>query len=220
MSTVARRPRVAFQGERGAFSEEAAVRLLGFDLELVPRPTFTDLFSSLDDCVADYLLAPVENTLVGSIQPVAELFQASSMVVVAEVEIQIEQHLIGCPGSSFEVIEVVESHPVALAQCQRFFAVHPDLRQLEAEDTAGSVARIVALGDPRRAAIAGRRAAKFYGGKILKENLEDSPANLTRFLLLTRQEHLTKGSASGGSLDLAGSLKPDTSDSQQHQGNR
>lgn len=185
MSSTTRRPRVAFQGERGAFSEEAAIKLLGFDIELVPRPTFAALFTSIDDRLADYVMAPLENTLVGAIQPVADLLEGTSLVGIGEVEIRIEQHLIGCPNATLETIKAVESHPVALAQCQRFFKEHNNVKKIEAEDTAGSVAHVIALGDPTLAAIAGRRAARCYGGKILQENVEDSPNNCTRFLLLS-----------------------------------
>jgi prephenate dehydratase len=197
---------VAFQGERGAFSEEAAVRLLGFDIELVPRPTFTDLFKSVDDCIADYVLAPVENSAVGPIESVGKLLQQTSLAVAGEIEIQIEQHLIGCPDALLDEIETVESHPVALAQCRRFFALHPQLKKVEAEDTAGSVARIVALGDVKRAAIAGRRAAQIYGGRILKVNVEDDPENRTRFLLLSKVSQFNQESASGSSIDLVRSI--------------
>ncbi len=93
--------------------------------------------------------------------------------------------MIGCPGASFAAIKTVESHPVALDQCRRFLAANPQLRRIAAEDTAGSVARIMAAGDQTRAAIAGRRAAEQYGGVILREHLEDSSENYTRFLLLT-----------------------------------
>ena len=79
----------------------------------------------------------------------------------------------------------MESHPVALAQCKRFFADNPQIMKVEADDTAGSVARIMAGGDRKRAAIASRRAAEIYGGSILRENIEDDPANYTRFLLLS-----------------------------------
>ncbi len=88
----------------------------------------------------------------------------------------------------FEEIVEVESHPAALAQCNRFFAAHPRIKQVETDDTAGSVARIVEGRDRTRAAIAGRRAAEVYGGSILRENLEDHPENYTRFLLLSGQD--------------------------------
>src|SRR3712207_5336523 len=103
-----RKPRVAFQGERGAFSEEAALKLLGPEIELVPRKTFEDLFDSFERGMADYLLAPVENTIAGAVQPSVDLLNASSLQVLDEIEIKIEQHLIGCTGSTFETIETVQ----------------------------------------------------------------------------------------------------------------
>ena len=125
MTTLTQKPRVAFQGERGAFSEEAAHKLLGHEIELVPRRTFADLYNSLDNGVADYLLAPVENSIAGVVQPSVDLLRSSSLTVLDEVQIKIEQHLIGCPGASFDMIETVQSHPVALAQCSRFLQAHP-----------------------------------------------------------------------------------------------
>ncbi len=177
--------RVAFQGERGAFSEEAALKLLGTAITLVPRPTFDALFTSIDDGLADYILAPLENSLAGSVHRSYDLLLASSLHIIAEVIIPIAHHLIACWGARFADIQVVESHPVALAQCERFFKEHPHLKRLATEDTAGSVADIIKHGDLTRAAIAGKRAAEVYGGLILQEHLEDHPENYTRFVLLS-----------------------------------
>lgn len=184
MNSAVARPRVAFQGEHGAFSEDAALKLLGPDIELVPRRTFAELFRSLDEGVANYILAPVQNSLIGTIHASVQILQETSLAISGDVVIPIKQNLIGCRGALFEEIEAVESHPVALAQCERFFAANPGISRIESEDTAGSVARIVALGDRKRAAIAGRRAADLYGGSILKEDLQDTHDNYTRFLLL------------------------------------
>jgi len=180
-----RKPRVAFQGERGAFSEEAAMKLLGNEIELVPRKTFADLFTSLDERLADYVLAPVENTIAGVVHPSVDLMQSSSLAILDEVEIKIEQHLIGCAGASFDAIETVQSHPVALAQCSRFFENNPQLQTVVADDTAGSVAEVVRLLDPKRAAIAGQRAAEIYGGSIIRKSIQDQTENYTRFVLLS-----------------------------------
>jgi len=180
-----RKPRVAFQGERGAFSEEAAMKLLGNEIELVPRKTFADLFSSLDKKLADYVLAPIENTIAGIVQPSVDLMRSSSLAVLDEVEIKIEQHLIGCAGANFDAIETVQSHPVALAQCSRFFDANPQFQSVVADDTAGSVAEVVRLRDPKRAAIAGQRAADIYGGSIIRKSIQDQTENYTRFVLLS-----------------------------------
>jgi prephenate dehydratase len=177
--------RVAFQGERGAFSEEAATKLLGSDCEPVPCATFEALFAAIDEGKADYILAPFENSLVGSIQRTHDLLLDSSLYIVAEVVRPISHCLIGCQGATLEGIDTVESHPVALAQCERFFAAHPQLKRLATDDTAASVRRVIERGDPSRAAIAGNFAAKTYGGVILQEHLEDHRENYTRFILLS-----------------------------------
>src|SRR4030088_2995987 len=176
--------RVAFQGERGAFSEEAAGKLWDEYIYLVPRPTFESLYSSIQDGLADTILAPIENSLAGSVHRSYDLLIASGLHIQAEVVIPIVHHLIGTPGEIFERITQVSSHPVALAQCERFFASHPSIKRVAADDTAGSVRDAIQAGDPAKAAIASRRAAAVYGATILREHLEDHPENYTRFLLL------------------------------------
>lgn len=187
------KPRVAFQGEHGAFSEDAAIELFGLQvsnsIELEPCPTFEALFETIAADRAEFILVPVENSLIGTIQPALDLFKKSSLVVVGEVAIPIRHHLICCPGSVFEEIEAVESHPAALAQCQIFLAAQPQMKAIETDDTAGSVARLIKRGNRKYAAIAGRRAAELYGGTIIRSNLEDHPDNHTRFLLLARESN-------------------------------
>jgi prephenate dehydratase len=182
---VAKNARVAFQGERGAFSEEAAVKLLGEQISLVPRPTFEAAFSAIGDGLADYLLAPIENSLAGSVHRSLDLLVDSNLNILAEVVIPITHNLIAARGAKFEELAVVESHPVALAQCELFFSANPRLKRVVTEDTAGSVRAVVRANDRTRAAIAGRRAAEIYGGAILREHLEDNTENYTRFLLLS-----------------------------------
>jgi prephenate dehydratase len=179
------RPRVAFQGERGAFSEEAAVLLLGEEIDLVPRPTFDALYASLREGAADLVLAPVENTLAGTVVASLDLLLESGLQAVGEVILPIVHCLIGTPDATFEQITSVESHPVALAQCERFLRENPQMTRRATLDTAGSVREIIRAGDPTRAAIAGRRAAEIYGGRILREHIEDHAENYTRFLLLS-----------------------------------
>jgi len=185
MSTASQKRRVAFQGEHGAFSEQVALQLLGHDIELVPRRTFADLYDSLDNGLADYLLAPIDNTIAGIVSPSVALLQQKSLNVIDEIQVKIEQHLIGCPGATFEGIKTVQSHPVALAQCRRFFETHPKLKSVVADDTAGSVAEVMRLGDPTRAAIAGQHAADLYGGSIIRKCIQDHSDNYTRFVLLS-----------------------------------
>jgi prephenate dehydratase len=181
--------RIAFQGEHGAFSEEAALQLLGPGITPVPRPTFDSAFRSIDEGAADALLAPVENTLAGPVVRVYDLLLASHLAIVAETILPIQHRLIGCPGSSLDSIRSVASHPMALAQCERFFIAHPELKRVPAEDTAGSVREVLARGDKTSAAIAGRRAAEHYGGIILASDIQDDSENFTRFVLLTPVQH-------------------------------
>jgi prephenate dehydratase len=185
MTTLDRKTmRVAFQGEPGAFSEAAAIQLLGNAITTVPRATFEAAFRAIDERAADALLAPVENTLAGSVVRVYDLLLQSRLTIVAETILPIEHHLIGCPGATLQGIRSVASHPMALAQCERFFSAHPELKRVPAEDTAGSVREVLSRGDKSCAAIAGRRAAEHYRGLILAESIQDNAENFTRFVLL------------------------------------
>lgn len=183
--------RVAFQGEHGAFSEAAAIQLLGDGITTVPRATFESAFRAISENAADALLAPVENSLAGSVVRVYDLLLESSLVIVAETILPIEHHLIGCPGATLSELKSVSSHPMALAQCERFFQTHPGLKRVPAEDTAGSVRDVLASGDKSAAGIAGRQAAIRYGGVILSESIQDNAENFTRFVLLipAQQNH-------------------------------
>lgn len=180
--------RVAFQGERGAFSEAAAIQLLGENIDTVPRTTFDSAFLAIEEGAADALLAPVENSLAGSVVRVYDLLVESRLAIVAETILPIEHHLIGCPGATLQGLRSVASHPMALAQCEKFFLAHPDLKRIPAEDTAGSVRDVLAGGDKTAAGIAGRRAAQQYGGAILAESIHDNAENFTRFVLLVPRD--------------------------------
>ena len=176
--------RVAFQGEPGAFSEAAAIQLLGGEIRTVPRATFEAAFTAIAEGAADALLAPVENSLAGSVVRVFDLLMESRLAIVAETILPIEMQLIAAPGASLADIRSVASHPMALAQCERFFAAHPQWKRVPAEDTAGSVREALSRGDKSSAAIAGRRAAEHYHGVILAESIQDNTENFTRFVLL------------------------------------
>src|ERR1051325_9585819 len=180
-------PRIAFQGELGAFSEAAAIQLLGENIDTVPRATFDSAFRAIEEGAADALLAPVENSLAGSVVRVYDLLIESNLGIVAETVLPIEHHLIGCPGADLAGLKSVASHPMALAQCERFFLAHPQLKRVPAEDTAGSVRDVLANGDKSAAGVAGRQAAKRYGGVILAEAIQDNAENFTRFVLLVPQ---------------------------------
>lgn len=204
LSHLTKRARVAFQGERGSFSETAVLGIMGEDCQTVPCRTFEDLYEAIDAGRADYILTPLENSLVGSVHRCYDLLLNSSLNIVAETILPVSHFLVAAPDASFETIKTVESHPVALAQCERFFAAHPDLKGVAADDTAGSVKRVVESRDATRAAIGGRRTAEIYGGKILREHIEDHAENYTRFALLS--PHANE-SEKGGKISLIVRLK-------------
>ena len=188
MINVLHHGRVAFQGEPGAFSEAAAVQLLGNAITTVPRATFDATFAAIHDGSADALLVPVENSLAGSVVRVFDLLLDSELKIIAETILPIEHHLIGCPGATLADIRSVSSHPMALAQCEKLFNQHPSWKRLPAEDTAGSVREVLARQDKSHAAIAGQRAADHYRGVILAPSVQDNTENFTRFVLLVPEK--------------------------------
>jgi prephenate dehydratase len=192
--------RVAFQGEPGAFSEEAAVRLLSDAVVTLPRPTFEAAFRAVTTGDADALLVPIENSLAGSVLRVYDLLLESDLTIAAETILPVELCLIACTGATLAGIRSVESHPMALAQCERMFADHPGWARVAAEDTAGSVRNVVESADLSRAAIAGPRAALCHGGVILARDVQDNSENYTRFLLLAEPAETPPG---GDKLTLA-----------------
>jgi prephenate dehydratase len=196
MDMVLQKARVAFQGEPGAFSEAAAIQLLGDSITTVPRATFDATFAAIKDGAADVLLVPVENSLAGSVVRVFDLLLDNSLQIVAETILPIEHHLIGCPGASLADTRAVASHPMALAQCERLFADHPSWKRVPAEDTAGSVREVLARQDKSLAAIAGQRAADHYRGVILAKSVQDNPENFTRFVLLVPENQASAQAAS------------------------
>ena len=183
-----RRQRVAFQGERGAFSQEAARKLLGDSVEPMPCQRFEEVFRALRDRNADASVVPIENTLHGSVHENYDHLLQFDLPIVAETHVRIVHNLIAPPGVSRRQIRRVFSHPVALNQCLDFFAQNPDLERVIAYDTAGSVKTIMEQHLTDAAAIASSVAAEIYGARILRRSIEDDRRNFTRFFLLRRPE--------------------------------
>jgi prephenate dehydratase len=180
--------RVAFQGEPGAFSQEAARRLLGSNIETLAHRTFEEAFEAVSRGKADCLIVPIENSLAGSVHKNYDLMVEHDLVIIGEAKLRVVHNLIALPGAELAKLRRVYSHPVALAQCERFLRSHPHIEAEPAYDTAGSVKMIVERGRRDEAAIAGRMAAETYGARILLEGIEDSDKNYTRFLLLARPD--------------------------------
>ncbi|HKA19839.1 MAG TPA: prephenate dehydratase [Blastocatellia bacterium] len=177
-------PRVAFQGERGAFSEDAARQLLGKNVQTVACRTFEEMFATVSSGAADAAAAPIENSLAGSVHKNYDLLMEHDLTIIGETNVRIVHHLIAPRGVSLSQLKRVHSHPVALAQCERFLRANPQLEVCPAYDTAGSVKMIVDANTLEDAAIAGATAADVYGAAVIAESIEDNPQNFTRFLLL------------------------------------
>lgn len=183
--------RVAFQGERGAYSEMAALAALPH-IEPLPHRTFDEVFASVAAGTADLGLVPIENSLAGSIHRNYDLLLRHSLYITGETQLQIEHCLIANPGVSLSEVRVVCSHPQALAQCERHLA-ELGVRVEASYDTAGSVRDLQRSGDRHTAALASRLAAEVYGMHVLREGLEDDKQNFTRFLLLGREPATASG---------------------------
>lgn len=179
-------PTVAYQGVAGAFSEDAARVLAGDAATLAPLNTLEDVFQAMALGVAEFAVIPVENTLAGAVPRAAELIRRSGCRVMAEHSLRIAHALVGCPGATIEGIRRAASHPVALAQCRKFFDARPSIAPVAAFDTAGAAAAVVAAGDVTSAAIAGVRAAALYGGVVLLSEIQDRPDNFTRFVIVSK----------------------------------
>jgi prephenate dehydratase len=191
------RKRVAFQGARGAFSEEASRLLVGDNVVYLPCERFEEVFRALADGKVDYAVVPIENTLAGSVHENYDHLLNFKLPIVAEGRVRIVHNLIAHPDAKPSEIRRAISHPVALNQCLRFFAQHPGIRSETYYDTAGSVKRVMEQGDMTTAAIASRAAAEYYGAKILKRSIEDDRENYTRFFLLTLKKRRQRSKPAG-----------------------
>jgi prephenate dehydratase len=179
--------RVAFQGELGAYSEEAVVRACGPDVEAIPCRENRDVVRAVADAAVDLGVLPLENTLAGTVTASYDAIASDTGVhAVGEVVIPIHHCVLGVQGSALGRLRVVESHPVALAQCSDFLTRHSWIEVRAAYDTAGAAREVARAGDPTRGAIAGQPAATRYGLTVLAADIEDRSDNQTRFVVLAR----------------------------------
>lgn len=184
---------VAFQGERGAFSEEAARKVLGSKIDVLPCPRFEDVFRALERRKAQAAVIPIENTLHGSVHENYDHLLHFNLPIVGETSVRIVHNLMAPPGVTFGNIRRVFSHPVALNQCLDFFAANPQLEKVPFYDTAGSAKMVMAEGLQDAGAIASAVAAEIYGARILRRSIEDDRQNFTRFFVLRRPKDAKKG---------------------------
>ena len=185
-------PKVAIQGELGAFSHEAAERMQP-GCRVVPCARSLEVFDRLGNNSVDLAVIPIENSLAGSVLEHFDLLLAREVFVQREFRLRIVHNLIAVPGVKLADIRRVYSHPVALDQCREFFRLHPKIEPVSFYDTAGSVKHIMAEKLHDTAAIASKGAAGAYGGKILKAGVEDNKQNFTRFFLVRKQRRVLPG---------------------------
>jgi prephenate dehydratase/chorismate mutase/prephenate dehydratase len=186
MNSKATERRVAFQGIHGAYSEDAVYKFFGEGIRTLPCAEFEDVFASVNKGDASHAVVPVENSLEGSVARVNDLLLEQDLTVVGEVIILVKHCLIGCPGAEMEDIKRVYGHPQALGQSRTFLSRYPQWEKVPSYDTAGSVKIIKERGDKSEAAIASARAANEYGMKILREGIQSSHLNYTRFFVIEK----------------------------------
>ncbi len=189
---------IAFQGERGAFSEEAARKLLGQEIAVLPSTRFEDVFRSLKEGRSTGAVVPIENTLAGSVHENYDHLVNFDLPIVAETSVRIVHNLIAENGVKFPAIRRVFSHPVALNQCLNFFTENPQIERIPFYDTAGSVKMIAEEGLRDAGAIASAVAADIYNAHIIRKSIEDDRQNFTRFFLLRRPASARKQVVTGG----------------------
>lgn len=176
--------RVAFQGEPGAYSEQATFDYFG-DVETKPCESFDVVFDSVVSGACEFGLIPIENSLAGSIHQNYDLLLRHDLHIVGEYFLRVHHCLIALPGVKKDEIKLVISHPQALGQCAAYLRQW-GVKTEQGNDTAGSVKMLKGSGTRDTAAIASRRAAEMYGMQILEEGIEDNAENYTRFLAISK----------------------------------
>lgn len=176
--------RVAIQGIKGSYSEEAVREIFGTDASVLECLDFESTFAAVASGDADNAVVPVENKIVGPIIQTEELLKTGRYRVLEKLPLKVQHVLAGTAGADFESLVRVRSHAEALKQCRKFLATNPRLKQVSGPDTASSVKQIVEEKDPESAAIGSRRAAELYRAEILLENISDDIDNWTIFYLI------------------------------------
>jgi prephenate dehydratase len=202
--------KIAIQGELGSFSHEAAETMLP-RAQVVPCARSLEVFDRVarttgNDAV-DGAVIPIENSLAGSVAEHFDLLLSRDVHIEREFRLRIVHNLIALPSTKIGDVRRVFSHPVALDQCRDLFAKNPKLEPVPFYDTAGSVKHVVAKGLRDAAAIASRRAADVYAGKILKAGIEDDKKNFTRFFLIKRGKPRPARNKTADKTSLAFSVK-------------
>ena len=178
--------RVAIQGIRGSYSDDAVGEIFGASAVIVECTDFAQTFAAVTAGTADNAVVPVRNKIVGDIAGSVRLLHECDLKIVGELSLKVRHVLAGTWEAEFDRVTSVRSHVEALRQCGNFLNAHPRLVRVIGADTASSIRRIVNGDDPTAAAIGSRRAAELYGAKIICEDIADDPDNWTTFYLLEK----------------------------------
>lgn len=179
--------KIAIQGVKASFHEEAAYKYFGQEIETIECGSFKQTCEMLKQGKADYVVMAIENSIAGSILPNYNLLRDYRFHIIGEVHLNIQQNLLALPGVKLNDIQTVESHPIAIRQCDEFLGEHPEWTIKEGMDTAGCAKKIAEEKLTHTAAIASEYAAKIYGLNILEKRIETHKKNATRFLILANE---------------------------------
>ena len=179
--------RIIYQGEAGAYTEEAAHRYFGSAADIAPTPRWSDVFEALTMGKADYGVLPIENSTTGAITQVYDLLAAGNVAIVGEVILTVRHCLMGMAGARVDGLGEVFSHPQGFFQCGAYLA-DKSFVCTEMGNTALAAQHVARLGDKTKAAIGSPRAAEVYGLEILAEGINDASYNQTRFLVVQAKE--------------------------------
>ncbi|HUL45352.1 MAG TPA: prephenate dehydratase [Bacteroidota bacterium] len=186
---------VAFQGEAGAFSEQAARAYFGSTIRTVPCTTFAAVFRIVTNGSARYGIIPIENSVYGSIHENYDLLEKFNVKITGELKLRIVHALLANPSVRMNDIRYVYSHPQALGQCDRFLGRLHDVKPIAVYDTAGAAKLIRKNRRTDAAAIASVEAARLFGLNVLRKGIETNRKNFTRFLILSRQRSVSDAAA-------------------------
>jgi len=182
--------KVAIQGELGSNSHMAAVEMLSDQggVEIMACTVSAQVLGKVVAGEVDGAVLPIENSLHGSVAEHYDLLLELPVRIEREGLLRIRHNVIAMPGVKLAEVRKIMSHPVALSQCRRFLAAHPELEVVPFYDTAGSVKHLMGAGLREVAGIAPELAAREYGGEVLVPGVEDHAENYTRFHLLRRAD--------------------------------
>lgn len=181
---------ISIQGVKGAFHEEAAFNYYGGEINILPNISFYEVIESIRSNTAKAGIMAVENTISGTIHSNLNLIRESGLPICGEVYLQIEQNLVGLPGTQISDLKEVHSHYMAIDQCRNFFRNHPHIKLIESDDTAMSMKEIAEKKFTNVGAIGSRIGAHHYGLNIISESIETNKKNYTRFLIVERENKI------------------------------